>query len=44
MNLGKRIERSFREAGVPMPAGLAENLVLFDRKSGYELGVGARVV
>jgi hypothetical protein len=44
MNLQKRLERSFREAGEEMPAGLADELVRWDRVQGYRLGVGAVVV
>jgi hypothetical protein len=41
--LGDRLRASFRDAGVPMPEGLAEKLVEFERSKGYRLGVTAIV-
>jgi hypothetical protein len=41
--LGERLRLSFDEAKIPMPDGLADKLVEFERKKGYRLGVNAIV-
>ncbi len=43
LTLEERLVARFEEAGVPMPAGLAERIVLYDRSKGYRLGVGVIV-
>jgi hypothetical protein len=43
LNFGEKIAASFEAAGLPMPNGLGERIVLFSRSKGYRLGIGATV-
>jgi hypothetical protein len=43
LGLAGRIEGSFEAAGVKMPKGVAEKIVIVSRSKGYRLGVGVIV-
>jgi len=42
--LGAQIARSFEGAGVLLPAGIVDELIVIDGRGGYRLGVGCRLI